>query len=200
MSIPKLFLLFSLCCFFISTGVRAEEAPKAEGKETAKEGGKEGESALAPWVDVENKIQELSAKVKSKESNIEKLLEEKNHLDNDSPELKTAMKEVLKEHAEMRKLAEEYDRNVSLLKYRFPERNAKAGRKYDRIEVKSVDEIEQAMSVDGKLNRNMKRMRSQFKPDTTTATNAETNAKKAPTAKEKKSESIEDAGSVILQK
>ena len=184
-----------------------EAAPEAKGGEHGEkpaEGGAEGgegKSSKTPWIEIENKIVELSSKVKSKESNITKLLEEKDHLPANSPEIKTLLNSIVKEHAEMRTLAEEYQRNLSILKYRFPERNAKAERKYERIEVKSIEEMEQAVGVDGKLNRNLKRMRAQFPPPAPLATTAKPVEKTEAESKKddkKKEKSIEDAGAVVI--
>lgn len=167
------------------------------------EGGEHGEAktTLAPWVEIENKITELDAKIKAKNSNIQHLIEEKNHIDNNSPALQSTVKEIVKEHREMRELVEEYDKNVAMLKYRFPERNAKAGRTYDRIEVKSVEDMEKAVGVDGKLNRNLRKMRSQFKSEEK-STVAHEEHKPAPASKkvEPKEPSIEEAHAIILQK
>lgn len=154
---------------------------------------------LTPWVEVEAKIQELSAKVKTKQSNLSKLFEEKNKLANNSPELKAKVQEILKEHAEMRSLAADYDKQLNLLKYRFPERNAKAARKYDRFEIKSVDDMEQAMGVDGKLTRNLRKVRSQYRTQKR-ETASETHEEVTPTTLKKQEQSIEDSGSIILNK
>lgn len=172
----------------------AEEKPKEESKEEVK-------STVQPWVPVETKITELQAKIKSKEANILKLLEDKKHLPNNSPQLKTAVQDIVKEHKELRGLITEYEKNLSILRFRFPERNAKTGRTYDRIELKSLDDMEQAMGIDGKLNRNIKKMRTQFhsQPVTPSVHQTSVNPSKE-TKKSPKEPSIEDAGSVILQK
>jgi hypothetical protein len=181
-------------------GESAEHAESGEGG--GHEGGSHGEAkALAPWVEIENKITELDAKIKAKNSNIQHLIEEKNHIDNNSPALQSTVKEIVKEHREMRELVEQYDKNVAMLKYRFPERNAKAGRTYDRIEVKSVEDMEKAIGVDGKLNRNLRKMRSQFKSEDK-STVVQEEHKPAPPSKKAQSKepSIEEAHAIILQK
>jgi predicted nuclease with TOPRIM domain len=172
------------------------EAPAAEEHEG---GGHEAKTSLAPWVEVENKIQELHSKILSKQSTIQHLLEEKNHFENNSPQLKTAVKEIIKEHKELRSLVEDYDKQVNILKYRFPERNARINRTYDRFEIKSIEDMEKTLGIDGKLNRNMKRMRSQYKSTETPIVAEETTAAE-PVRPKAKVQSIEEAGAPILEK
>lgn len=200
-------VLMAILLIGFSNSAMAEEhgAPAEEHGEKPAEGsgGEQGAAAapvknLTPWVEVEAKIQELAAKVKTKQTNLSLLFEEKNKLVNNSPELKAKVQEIVKEHAEMRKLAEEHQKQVSLLKYRFPERNAKAGRKYDRFEIKSVDDMEQAMGVDGKLSRNIRKVRSQYQTQKSKAEGG--HAEVTPTTLKKLEGSIEDSGSIILQK
>ncbi len=181
-----------------------EEAPKEGGGEHG--GGAEAKAEKVekgnptPWLEIESKIQELSGKIKSKQTNISHLFEEKNHLSNKSPQVKEIIQEIVKEHNEMRTLIEQYDKQINMLKYRFPERNAKSARKYDRIEIKSVDEMEQAIGVDSKLSRNIRKMRSQYKGETIQTTEVH-QGKVTPTTHIKRTEkSIEDSGSIILQK
>lgn len=186
-----------------SSGHESKEEGHGEGKEGGHEGGgkEEGKSSLSPWLEIENKITELNSKIKSKEANILLLIEEKNHLPNNSPELKHIVKEIVKEHKEMRGLAEEYEKQITLLKYRFPERNAKANRSYDRIEVRSVEEMEHAVGIDGKLNRNLKRMRSQFKSeDKSSPVAVEASPSKSASKKPKSEPNIEEAGAIVIHK
>jgi len=206
---PKLISVLLILIFSFSVWANehgeGHEAPKAEEKkeEGHGEAKAEGEKALAPWVEIESKIQEYSARIKSKQESLQKLLEEKNHLPNNSPQLRENLSEMLKEHAELKHLVEEYEKNVNLLYYRYPERHVKSTRKYDHIEVHSIDEMEKAMGVDGKLSRNLKVMKTQYK-NSQEATAVPTPVEEAPAAKKvpgkAKDPSIEEADSIILQK
>ncbi|MEZ0392251.1 MAG: hypothetical protein ACAH59_08555 [Pseudobdellovibrionaceae bacterium] len=210
-------IILSLSLFSATSWANAEAAP-AEDSHAAPAGEGEGEKkeagggqaeakapALPGWLSIENKIQELYSKINSKKSNITKLLEDKNKLSNNTAELKNTVKEIVKEHKELRALAEDYQKNIAILRYRFPERNADKDRKYQRVEIKSIDEMEQAMSVDGKLNRNLKRMRSQYKMEekektAALATEKPAHDKSRTPSSEPKGKSIEEAETIILQK
>lgn len=185
-------------------GEKKEEG--GEKKEEGKEGGekkegekKEGEGRPA-WMEIEAKIQELAAKVKSKNENIEKMIEEKNHFPEHSSELKNLIKEIVKEHVEMEKLSQEYDKQVSILKYRFPERNAKKDRKYEKLQIKSVEEIEKAVGIDAKLMKAMRRARSQYRKDKNESPEKASETPLSPALDGSKEKSIEEQGPVLLHK
>lgn len=177
-------------------GEKKEEGKEGEKKEGEK---KEGEGRPA-WMEIEAKIQELAAKVKSKNENIEKMIEEKNHFPEHSSELKSLIKEIVKEHADMEKLSQEYDKQVSVLKYRFPERNAKKDRKYEKLQIKSVEEIEKAVGVDAKLMKAMRRARSQYRKDKNESPEKASETPLSPALDGNKEKSIEEQGPVLLHK
>lgn len=185
--------VFSVVAFANDKEEKKEEA----GAEKAKAA---PPATLPPWIAIEAKIQELSSKIKSKEESLQKLLEEKNHMPENSPHVKETLKLILKEHAELKNLADDYKKNISMLNYRYPERNAKTGRSYDRIEVKSINEMEQAMGVDGKLNRNIKKMRTQYGTGSEKDNHPDSHAKPASKAKNKQSPSIDEEGAIIINK
>jgi hypothetical protein len=195
MFISKLILVFLL-----SLGVSLMAYGSSEKKEE-ENGMPTGDIKKAPWMDTEFRVQDLYARIKSKQATISKMLEEKNQLKNDSAELKTLISAIVKEHKDLRQMTEDYRKHLSILQYRFPERNAKADRKYDRIEIKSIEEMELAVGIDGKLNRNLSRMRSQYKMESKAETDKDNekifeDKKPAP----KNGESIEEAGSIIINK
>jgi hypothetical protein len=192
--------IFIVCSLSFSLAARAEEQgkPESEGGDP----GKPAESASSqPWVQVENKITELASKIKAKKGTIQHLIGEKNDLPPKSPRVKGIIEQLVREHKELQKLVEEYGNNVTQLKYRFPERNAKAKRPYERVEVQSLDEMEQSLGIQGSLNRNLKRMRSQYSPGTSKSVAGE----KKPDTETKPHEggadaSIEDQGAILFQK
>lgn len=178
-----------------------EEKPAAEKAEPKAEG-KEGvsESDSMPWLAIEAKIQELAAKIESKKESINKMLEEKEKLKDNSPELKDKIKEIISEHKALEKMADDYSSQINLLKYRYPERHAKRDRKYDRVDVKSVEDMEQALGVDGRLNRNMSRMRTAYDIQPPTKEKIKSTPQEKASPKNKKGETIEEQLPIIMQK
>jgi hypothetical protein len=118
--------------------------------------------AAPGWIEIEAQISSLEAKLQAKTRAIEGLIEEKNHLRVNDPQLAHVVTEIGKEDRERRKIAEDLEKHKTILHFRFPERGAAKNRKYEKVDIKSVDEIESSMSVDGRLNRSLKRMRGQY--------------------------------------
>lgn len=120
-----------------------------------------------PWVELESKIGESSSKIKSKEEAIKKLIEKKQTLPENSAETKPLIEELVREHKELQKLIEDYERNKNVLQYRYPERGAQAQRKYDKKKKQSLEDMEKAYGVDASLNRSLKVMRKHYEKETT---------------------------------
>ena len=206
MSTSKAFCFF-LGFFLALQTVSAEEhgsgtPAKEEKSEGEGKGDSKGNIQLTPLMEAETKVSEFAAKIRSKQAFLQRMIEEKDKLKENSPEVKVKLNDILKEYAELQRLNEEYEKQLNILKYRFPERNAKTAKKYDRFEVKSIIEMEQALGIDGKLSRNMQKMRAQYKsaPATTTAGASGHRLNSTTTTLNPPEGSIEESGSVLIQK
>jgi hypothetical protein len=127
---------------------------------------KERRTSEATYAEVQAKVSGLEAKVRSAEEEIAKLIAEKQHTTN--PERTSQIvSEMVKLHREMQTNAREYDQQRSLLKYRYPEKGVGGEkREYERIEVKSLDEMEDSLSLSSSVNKTLKKVRTQYeKPD-----------------------------------
>jgi hypothetical protein len=180
-----MFIKLILCLLFLLNPVFAEEKTEEVKKTDEKSGD------LPEWVFIENRLTTLESQIKSKKANIEKLIEEKDHLKSTDPKVKTLIKEIISLHKEVSKDIEEYEKQKTILKYRFPEKGAAAKRKYQKIELKSIDEIEAYQGVDGKLTKSVKKMRSQYGA-------SETEEEKTKKLKKKKLD--EPEGAIVIQK
>jgi hypothetical protein len=142
------------------------------GGEEKKEGGeaatapKERRTSEASYAEVQARVSGLEAKIRSGEEEIAKLITEKQHAT--SPERTSQIvSEMVKLHREMQINARDYDQQRSLLKYRYPEKGTGGEkREYERIEVKSLDEMEDSLSLSSSVNKTLKKVRTQYvKPD-----------------------------------
>lgn len=131
-----------------------EQSPTSEGTESQKKQQNEA-------TELQTRVQALQAKIKTKEETIAKLIEEKNH-SKDPAQIKEIIQQMVVEHKEMAKMIEEYEQSRSLLRYRYPEKGYKGVRAYERLEAKPLTQMENQMSVEAKLKRNIKTMQSQF--------------------------------------
>lgn len=184
-------LVFPICAF-------ANDDEHGSGQEGGGEHAEKAEpkkgSGLPEWIELESRISSIEAKVKSKENNIVKLLQEKKATDVKSPRMKEIIKELASEHREMRQGAEELSKQRTILKYRYPERGADPNRKYKKVEVRSLQEMEEAIGVDGRLSKTLQRVRQQYQhtPSPQKVTK--------PTPTVEPAENIEIEKSIILQK
>lgn len=190
--LKKVFLI--LLVLSVGMKVFANEAPPAaaghgEAKQPADDKG------LPEWVMIEAKIATLESKIGAKEENIKRIIEEKKKISDDSPKAKELIDALISEHNEMRKYVSDYEKQRTLLKFRFPERGIKADRKYQRKEMKSLEAMEDEFSLEGKLNKNIRKMRRQF-PKANQVAQPETE----DDIRKPASDSIDEAKSIILQK
>ncbi len=188
MSLPLLKALSFLIGLSLGSKSFATEK-KEEAKEASKEAAKEEAKPEKKdeYGEMVAKVSALQAKVAASKEIIEKLLEEKKHAT--KPEqISEIVKNLVTEHKTMEKNAEDYEQARSYLQYRFPEKGLKGERVYERIEVKSIDDMEDELNLDSKLKRTMKIVRKQYaKPDEP--------AKKSSASAEKKKKSAPLPGS-----
>lgn len=170
---------------------KKEEGAKAEGAEA--EVSEAQKKQMSEAMELQTKVQALQAKIKSKEESINKLIQEKNHT-KDAARVKEIISEMVSEHKDLSKMIVEYEQNRSLLRYRYPEKGYSGGRAYERMEVKPLDQMENQMSVEAKLKRNLKTVRSQYGEP------AETKAKKKKSGQKKEAEAPSLTEPIVLQK
>lgn len=170
-----------------------------EKKEEGGHGAAAEKAPLAPWAELETKIQTLEAKIQSKKQTLKSLIEEKAHLPEKSPHLKSITQEIGKTDRELRALLEDYEKSLTILKYRFPERHAKGDRKYDRSDVPKVEDVEKALGLEGRLNKSLKKMRSQYPPPPNIK-KQKLPDQKLPDGETKTNPSIEDSPPIIIKK
>lgn len=190
----KLALALCLTVGFISSSWSAEEKAedkKAEGGEAKAEAKSEKKDEAA---EVQAKVSALQAKIKASEDTIDKLIEEKQKT-TDQNQISEIIKNMVNEHKTMEKNVEEYEKARSYLQYRFPEKGLKEDRVYERIEVKSLEEMENEKTLDSQVKRTMNKVRKQYaSPDQKPA------REKSKTSKKSKKEGPGISDPVILSK
>ena len=191
MFIRKLILFLALS---VSSFTQAGE----EKKEEKPEGGKAEEKKAVPeWMELQTQLSSLDGKIQQKKESIQKLIEEKQELPANSAQIKTVIDEMVAQHKELQKLAEEYEKKETILKFRFPEKALEGGRSKEATEVKPLEQMEQDLGIDGRLTRNQKRSRSQYqvKPP-----EGELEGKDAKKKEDHGGASIEDQKPILIQK
>ena len=192
--ISMIFISWTMLILLPFQDVFAEEAKEA-GK--AEEKGEKRE--LPEWMELRAQITSLEGKVAMKREAIAHLIEEKQKLPANSAQVKSIIDEMISEHKEMVKYAEDLDKKQTILKFRFPERGLPEGRKYEHIEIKPLEQMEQELGIEGRLTRNMKKARSQY-GNKTQKSDEDSNENDEKEPKNVGPKSIDDQGAIILQK
>jgi|GEM_PF-1145041 hypothetical protein len=147
--------------------VFANEPAHGEKKEEKAEGG-HGEAA-APvekpkgdtYAQVAAKVAAAEAKVKSGQDEIKHLIEEKAKT-HDPAKIDEIVKQMVTTHKTLQQNVKDYDQQRALLKYRYPEKGMVGEREYERIEVKSLQDMENEMSVSSSVKRTLNKVRLQY--------------------------------------
>ena len=157
------FFLILLCLLPFEISQAQEgggEAPAAEGSKPAP-AKKEEVSAQQEVLELQAKLQSLKTKIAAKKDILKKLVEEKQTSKDEKASFEV-FNQMKTEYKDLQASIKDYDENLSLLNYRYPEKGLNKERKYERIEIKSLDEMESEFSLQGKIKKTMARVRQQF--------------------------------------
>lgn len=136
-------------------GVLVAGAPAFAAEEAKKS------AELPEWVQVQSTIAALRGKINSQKTSIDGLIKAKQK-EKDPKKLLEIVNTLTKEHKDHRKTIEEYNKEINLLKYRFPEVGLKGKEKYERMQLKSLEDMETEMTLEGQINKAVGKMRSQY--------------------------------------
>lgn len=139
-------------------------ANEGASKEAAAESGPKNKPGEESFMVIQARVAALEAKVRSGETEIGKLIAEKHHA-KDPEKVNEIIRQMISVHKEIKQNAKEYDQQRALLKYRYPEKGMMEKREYERIEVKSLEEMENQISLSSSLKRTLKKVRSQYPSD-----------------------------------
>ncbi len=113
------------------------------------------------WSDVVSGLGSLKAKIATKEDTIKEIIHHKEHAKNKA-EQEVLVNELLKEHKELTKMLDEYNSNAQLLKYRYPDVGITEKRKYEKIEMKSLDDYEKSQTIEVQIKKTVSKLKSHF--------------------------------------
>lgn len=121
------------------------------------------EAGPPPWNEVQSRMLVYKGQRQQLMGDMKKLREEQQHLKMGTPAMKAKGEEIVKKYKEYRELTEEYNKLLVILRYRYPERLAKEALKVHKPEeVPSLEELEQQLDLDARLNQTMSRAREQY--------------------------------------
>ena len=112
-------------------------------------------------LDLQARLLGLKTKISAKKDILKKLIGEKQSIKDEKKSIEI-FNEMKSEYKEMQASIKEYDEQISLLNYRYPEKGLKNERQYERIETKTLIELENEFSLEGKIKKTISRVRQQF--------------------------------------
>lgn len=181
-------------CFFVH-GAWANE-----GAEKKPEGG-EGKEAAGPAVaakdeyqETMNKVLALKSKIKLRQETIQKLILDK-QTEKDSKKLAEIIKSMMVEHKSMQQEAEEYNQQSSIIRYRFPEKTIPNGKKFEKIEIKELEKIENEFTLDAKIKKAVAKIKEKYPEADTGPAKPNTGSE----SKESKNKNIEPGASHLTE-
>lgn len=136
------FFIFLITGIFMSVFFRVDHAV-GESKETTEKESSGGFIKKDEYLELNAAVEQLSAKVKTKNENLKKLLLDKDNV-KDSLAFKDIIKQIEIEYREIKDLLDNIEKKKTLLRHRFPERSlVKSGEKMkeQNIEEITVDEV-----------------------------------------------------------
>ncbi len=142
-----------------SFSVFAEEAEKPA--EVPVESSRAANELMA----LEKQVAATAAKVAGKEASVMSLIKQKK-VETDPEKVAETIKMLQQEHNDLKQLIKEHDQQLTVLKYRFPERGSTYDRKYKRFSSKSLEQMEQAVGVEKHLYDARKKVKKVYGVDT----------------------------------
>lgn len=151
--------------FFVSSFAMAEDhgggSGEGHGAPAAAAETKEIKSTEESFAVVQARVAALEAKVRSGEAELQKLIQEKQNT-KDAEKTNEIIKQMITLHKELENNLREYDQQRALLKYRYPEKGQMEKREYERIELKSIEDMETQMSLSNSVKRTLRKVRMQY--------------------------------------
>ncbi len=112
------------------------------------------------WSEVQTKLSALKGKVDNQDAIVKNLIIEKSALTGEQQAAK--IEELKKEHQRWQALVADYNKLDAEYETKFPEKGIKESRVYKRISVKSIERIENDMTLEGRLVRLQKKVLNQY--------------------------------------
>lgn len=136
------------------------------------------------WMDLSTEIQTLRSKIKLKEDALRKLITEKQET-SDPKRAQEIIKEMVSEHRELQKTIDAYESKKSRLKYRYPEAGLLKEREYERIEQKTLEQMENQMGLEAHAQKSLIKIRKKYnRPDPHTAKDSTKNKEESEKQKD----------------
>ena len=112
-------------------------------------------SAIAsarPWAEHTGRLSMMSKQIESKEHEIQSLIQTKRET-RDAKKVAELIRQIADQHKAMLKLHKDYEEERQHVRFEHPERNDTLERVYVRHQVRSIEDMESELGLDGRLDR-----------------------------------------------
>ncbi len=147
--------------FVINAYANEEKAAPKEGEAASNAAPSPDQKASKELMDLEKQVTGLAAKVKAKSDSVELLLKQKS-VEKDPDKLMEIVKLVQQEHRELEQVTRDYNTQLGVLQYRYPERGLSKSRRYQRMNTKSLEDIEKTLGLDAHLKNSRERVKTVY--------------------------------------
>lgn len=104
------------------------------------------------WSEHESRLTSFMARIRTFEKEIADMIEAKRKIEN-SEQLKVLTQQISFKHSDLAKAVKDYEDERRHIRFQHPDRDMEGDRKYTAMKLKSLDEIEFAFGLDGRLDR-----------------------------------------------
>jgi len=115
------------------------------------------------WSEVQNTLGQMKTKVDAQLIIVTELLRTKKN--NDGKISNEEVSELKKQHEKLKNLTKDYNEVLSDFQFRFPEKGLDSGRKYIRIDNKSIEAIQSDSTFEGRLKKLHQKINRQYQVD-----------------------------------
>ena len=151
-------LKFALHALFAIAIIAASAASEAAEHEAAPEA-ESGKAAPAKkansghrWSEHESHLTSFMARIRTLEKEISDMIESKHHVEN-SEKVRLLTQQIAFKHSDLAKVVKDYEAERLHVRFQHPDRDQELEREYSAHHLKSIDEIETAFGIDGRLDR-----------------------------------------------
>lgn len=105
-----------------------------------------------PWNEHQNHLNAAVRQMQMAEADIHHLIEEKRHTQ-DQAKIAQIMREIAERHRALEKTSKDYEEERMHVRFEHPERADQLEHQYVRHEMRSLEEMEDDVGIDGRLDR-----------------------------------------------
>ncbi len=104
------------------------------------------------WTEHESRLTSFATKIRSLEKEISDLIEHKKSLDNPE-QVRLVTQQISFKYSDLSKVIRDYEEERLHVRFQHPDRDREEERRYQAVRLKSLEEIEDAFGLDGRLDR-----------------------------------------------